>query len=97
MIFSGSLVTDGRGTAVVTDTGMNTELGKIALMMNDTKEKKTPLQMSLDRFSGRLAAAAAIMALSALVFILGLYRGGLGLWRPLCLPWPWRWQPYRRL
>ena len=73
MIFSGSLVTDGRGTAVVTDTGMNTELGKIALMMNDTKEKKTPLQMSLDRFSGRLAAA--IMALSALVFILGLYRG----------------------
>ena len=73
MVFSGSLVTDGRGTAVVTDTGMHTELGKIALMMNDTKEKKTPLQISLDRFSGRLAAA--IMALSALVFILGIYRG----------------------
>ena len=72
MVFAGSLVTGGRGVAVVTDTGMNTELGKIALMMNGTREKKTPLQISLDRFSKRLAAA--IMALSAVVFILGLYR-----------------------
>ena len=73
MVFAGSLITGGRGTAVVVETGLHTQLGRIALMMNDAKEKKTPLQISLDRFSGRLAAA--IMALSALVFILGLYRG----------------------
>ena len=72
MVFAGSLITGGRGTAVVVETGLYTQLGRIALMMNDAKEKKTPLQISLDRFSGRLAAA--IMALSALVFILGLYR-----------------------
>lgn len=72
MVFSGSLVTSGRGVAVVTATGMSTEIGKIAALMNDTKENKTPLQVSLDRFSGRLAMA--IMAICGLVFLLSLYR-----------------------
>ncbi|MFQ9511353.1 MAG: HAD-IC family P-type ATPase, partial [Lachnospiraceae bacterium] len=55
MVFSGSLVTYGRAVVVVTGTGMKTEIGKIAELMNDTKEKKTPLQVSLDQFSSRLA------------------------------------------
>ena len=72
MVFSGSLVTSGRAMAVVTATGMGTEIGKIASLMNETKEKKTPLQVSLDRFSGRLAMA--IIAICGLVFLLSLYR-----------------------
>lgn len=72
MIFSGSLITEGRGKLVVTATGMNTEIGKIASLMNATEEKKTPLQISLDRFSGHLAAG--IMLICALVFLLSLYR-----------------------
>ena len=55
MIFSGSLVTSGRAVAVVTATGMATEIGRIASLLNETGEKKTPLQISLDRFSGHLA------------------------------------------
>ena len=72
MVFSSSLVTLGRGVVVVTGTGMNTEIGKIASLMNATKEKKTPLQVSLDQFSSKLAAV--IMVISALVFFLSLYR-----------------------
>ena len=72
MVFSGSLVTSGRAVAAVTATGMNTEIGKIAVLMNGTKEQKTPLQVSLDRFSGHLAIA--IIAICGLVFLLSLYR-----------------------
>ncbi len=72
MVYSGSLVTYGRATVVVTGTGMNTEIGKIATLMNTTKEKKTPLQISLDRFSSRLAMI--IMVICVLVFGLSLYR-----------------------
>lgn len=72
MIFSGSLITGGRGIMVVTATGMETEIGKIASLMNDTEEKKTPLQVSLDQFSSRLAAI--IMLICMLVFLLSLYR-----------------------
>ena len=72
MVFSGSLVTSGRAMAVVAATGMDTEIGRIAALMNDTKEQKTPLQVSLDRFSGRLAIA--IIAICGLVFLLSLYR-----------------------
>lgn len=72
MVYSGSLVTYGRATVVVTGTGMNTEIGKIASLMNATKDKKTPLQISLDQFSSRLAVV--IMVISAVVFGLGLYR-----------------------
>ncbi len=72
MVFSGGLVTYGRATIVVTATGMNTEIGKIAALMNATKEKKTPLQISLDRFSSRLAIV--IMIISVIVFLLSIYR-----------------------
>ncbi|WP_455436475.1 cation-translocating P-type ATPase [Hungatella hathewayi] len=72
MVYSGSLVTYGRAMVVVTGTGMDTEIGKIASLMNATKEKKTPLQVSLDQFSGRLAAV--IMVICAIVFALSLYR-----------------------
>lgn len=73
MIFSGGLVTGGRGVIVVTATGMDTEIGRIAQLMNETGEKKTPLQVSLDRFSSRLAIG--ILGISVVVFLLGLYRG----------------------
>lgn len=72
MVYSSSLVTYGRATVVVTATGMDTEIGKIAALMNATKEKKTPLQISLDQFSSRLAIV--IMLISAVVFGLSLYR-----------------------
>ena len=72
MVFSSSLVTYGRATVVGTGTGMDTEIGKIASLMNATKEKKTPLQISLDQFSSRLAMV--IMVICAAVFGLSLYR-----------------------
>ena len=50
MVFSGSLVTYGRASVVVTATGMKTEIGKIATLMNQTQQKKTPLQESMDNF-----------------------------------------------
>lgn len=72
MVYSGSLVTAGVGTVVVTSTGMSTEIGTIALLMDAAKEKKTPLQISLDQFSSRLAAA--IMMICVVVFGLSVYR-----------------------
>lgn len=72
MVFSGSLVTYGRALVVVTGTGMNTEIGKIATLMNSAKEKKTPLQQSLDKFSSSLAII--IMIICAVVFGLSLYN-----------------------
>lgn len=50
MVFSGSFVTYGRATVVVTNIGMKTEIGKIASLIENTQEKKTPLQVSLDDF-----------------------------------------------
>ena len=72
MVYSGSLVAYGRATVLVTATGMNTEIGKIAGLMNSAEERKTPLQKSLDQFSGKLAVL--IMVLCAIVFALCIYR-----------------------
>ncbi|MDU1855588.1 MAG: HAD-IC family P-type ATPase, partial [Clostridium baratii] len=72
MVFSSSLVTYGRALVVVTSTGMDTELGKIATLMEETKEKKTPLQKSMDDFSKKLAIA--ILAICIVVFLLSIYR-----------------------
>ncbi|MEE1319094.1 MAG: cation-translocating P-type ATPase [Ruminococcus sp.] len=74
MVFSGSLVTYGRALVVVTSTGMNTEIGKIASLMNSAKEKKTPLQQSLDKFSSMLAII--IIAICVIVFGLNLWQSG---------------------
>ncbi len=72
MVYSGSLVAAGRAVVAVTGTGMDTEIGKIADLMNLTKEKKTPLQISLDNFSKKLAIL--IMVICALVFVLSMWR-----------------------
>ena len=72
MVFSGSLVTYGRALVAVTSTGMKTEIGKIATLMEETQEQKTPLQVSLDDFSKKLAII--ILAICAIVFGLSLYR-----------------------
>ena len=72
MMFSSSLVTYGRAIAVVTATGMNTEIGKIATLMNMTAEKKTPLQVTLDNFSKKLSIL--IMIICAIVFGISLFR-----------------------
>lgn len=77
MVFSGSLVTYGRATVLVTATGMNTELGKIAALMNQTQQRKTPLQESLDNFSAKLAIV--IMVICALVFALSVFRTGMNI------------------
>ena len=72
MVFSGSLVTYGRALVAVTATGMDTELGKVASLMNQTQQRRTPLQESLDNFSKKLAVA--ILAICVVVFGLSLYR-----------------------
>ena len=72
MVFSSSLVTYGRALILVTNTGMATELGKIATLMEQTKEKKTPLQITLDDFSKKLATIILIICI--IVFGLSVYR-----------------------
>ncbi len=72
MVFSGSLVTYGRANVIVTGTGMNTEMGKIATLMNETQNKRTPLQRSLDDFSKKLAII--IMIISVVVFALRIWQ-----------------------
>ena len=72
MVFSGSLVTYGRATVAVTGTGMDTELGKVAALMNQTQQRRTPLQVSLDQFSKKLALI--IMGICVLVFGLAVYH-----------------------
>lgn len=74
MIYSGSNVSNGRGEAVVTAVGMNTEIGKIASLMQTAKKKKTPLQVSLDKFSKGLSFA--IIGICILVFLLTKFVNG---------------------
>ncbi len=73
MVYTGSLVTAGRGMFAVTATGMATELGKIAGLINTAERKKTPLQRSLDKFSKQLSLV--IPVLSLIVMILYIARG----------------------
>ena len=73
MVFSGCFVTYGRGRFLVTATGMNTEMGKIAMLLKNTEERKTPLQISLDQFGKRLSVI--ILAICALLFTVSV------LWR----------------
>lgn len=73
MIFSSSHVTYGRGKAVVTGVGTDTEIGRIASLLKNAEEKATPLQRNLDSFGKKLALL--IIIISAIVFGLSLYRG----------------------
>ena len=77
MVFSGSLVTYGRAVAVVTGTGMQTELGHIASLLDNTRQRKTPLQENLNKFSEKLAIA--ILGICGVVFLLSYFRSGMGL------------------
>ncbi len=73
MLYMGTLVTYGRGRAVVVETGMQTEFGKIADMLRTTESRKTPLQTGLDRL-GKLIGIFAI-ALAAVISLFGVFRG----------------------
>jgi len=73
MVFSGSLVNYGRAKILVTETGMNTQLGKIATLLDQTEENVTPLQKSLDIFGKRLTLG--IVVLCVLIFGIYVYHG----------------------
>ncbi|QFF99202.1 cation-translocating P-type ATPase [Psychrobacillus glaciei] len=73
MVFTGSFVTNGRGTVVVTAIGMETEIGKIANLLDTAKQKKTPLQVSLDHFGENLALGITMICLA--IFTIDLFRG----------------------
>lgn len=73
MVYFGTTVTNGRGKAVVTTTGMNTEMGKIAEVIQAMEIEKTPLQEKLEHFSKYLTGGIA--ALCVVIFVLGVLRG----------------------
>ena len=73
MVYSGSFVAYGRGSFLVTDIGMNTEVGKIATLLKSASDKKTPLQVNLDNFGKRLSII--IMIFCAFVFGVNVIRG----------------------
>ena len=73
MVFSGSFVTYGRGRFLVTATGMDTEMGKIAQLLKNTEERKTPLQVSLDQFGRKLSII--ILVICAVLF--GFHQRGI--------------------
>jgi Ca2+-transporting ATPase len=73
LVFKGTVVTYGRGAGVVIATGMQTELGRIASMLQDEEEAKTPLQKRLVAFGKKLALA--ILAICVIVFVVGILRG----------------------
>ena len=74
MVYSGSFVTYGRGSFVVTGIGMETEVGKIASLLKTTSEKKTPLQMNLDQFGQKLSII--ILVFCGILFGVNVFRGG---------------------
>ena len=73
MLFSSSLITYGRGKGIVVETGMNTEVGKIATIINDTVGTATPLQIKLNKLGKTLGIAA--LAICVVIFIIGIAYG----------------------
>lgn len=73
MLFSSSLVTYGRGKGIVVETGMKTEVGKIAGMINNTQKQETPLQTKLNKLGKTLGIVA--LAICIFIFIVGLVQG----------------------
>lgn len=73
MLFSSSLVTYGRGKGIVVETGMTTEVGKIAGMINSTEKQETPLQQKLNKLGKTLGIAAIIICV--VIFVIGLIQG----------------------
>lgn len=73
MLFSSSLITYGRGKGVVVETGMNTEVGKIAKIINDTEGTETPLQTKLNKLGKTLGIAA--LAICVVIFVIGIAYG----------------------
>ncbi|KAB3530483.1 calcium-translocating P-type ATPase, SERCA-type [Alkaliphilus pronyensis] len=73
MVYSTSMVTHGRGKIVVTNTGMNTEIGKIAKMLEGESKLKTPLQVKLEDLGRYLGILA--LSVCAVIFLLGYYQG----------------------
>ncbi len=76
MLYMGTVITGGRGSAAVAATGMKTEMGKIAEMLQETPEEETPLQKKLDRLGKQIGIV--FLAVTAIVFIAGVLRS---------LPW----------
>lgn len=74
MVYSGSFVTYGRGSFIVTGIGMETEVGKIASLLKTTSEKKTPLQVNLDQFGQKLSII--ILVFCGILFGINVFRGG---------------------
>lgn len=73
MLFSSSLVTYGRGKGIVVETGMNTEVGKIAEIINSSEETTTPLQEKLNKLGKTLGIAALVICV--IIFIIGWLYG----------------------
>lgn len=73
MLFSSSLITYGRGRGIVVATGMNTEVGKIAGMINEVEETETPLQQKLNKLGKTLGIVAIVICV--IIFIIGLLYG----------------------
>ncbi|MFH1587884.1 MAG: HAD-IC family P-type ATPase [Candidatus Diapherotrites archaeon] len=73
LVYSNTIITEGHALAIVTSTGMNTEFGKIAEMISDSKEKKTILNTELDWLAKNLGIA--IIGILFVLFLIGLFRG----------------------